>query len=413
MSTSDDISRGRIFDLALPSVKLECGFTVSNTILRGWWWGPSNDLERLCALSNVLDKDVGDDLNHKVISRSADEWQVLEKKQRANAAAAPAGSVKGTVLFVHALTGDMRVCGKNGWWPNIVGPDGAVNPDEYRVLCFNNLGSCYGSSGPTQEGFPPHPSDPNRFAPLTTWDQAGAILSALEQLKITRIDAVIGGSLGGAIALCLAALSPKRFATVVPIAAAEASPAWVIGWNHIARQAILNDPDYPDSPKKGLSLARQLAHLTYRAAHGLQQRHGRHLEPSPFSRKGSIGEAYIPYRIQSYLNHQGECLVERFDARDAMDNHDLSRDPYSNEEDGDEPFSPGVISPGKLANPSDSFGLSRIEAALFAAYVDSDELFFSEQTELLVKRLQHLGKRAECNEIIPLIVKALEYADKY
>ena len=111
-------------------------------------------------------------------------------------------------------------------------------------------------------------------ATVTPWDQARAILQALDALGIEKVSLVTGGSLGGMIVLCLAVLAPERFERMAPIAAAEKASTWVVGWNHVARQALLLDPGFPEAPARGLELARQLAMITYRAEPGLDARQG-------------------------------------------------------------------------------------------------------------------------------------------
>src|SRR5690606_15193777 len=139
--------------------------------------------------------------------------------------------------------------------------------------------------------------------------------------------------IGGMIALCLAALAPERFERVAPIAACEATSAWVIGWNHVARQALVLDPEFPSHPSRGLQIARQIAMLTYRAEPGLEERQGRELAGS------DSGSGPPLFRVGSYLEHQGRKLRDRFDAGaylvqlGAMDHHDLGRPPRLPDED--------------------------------------------------------------------------------
>jgi homoserine O-acetyltransferase len=276
-----------------------------------------------------------------------------------------------TLLCIHALTGDMRVGGPGGWWEPLVGRGRALDIARARVLCFNNLGSCYGTVGPADEGFPAR-SDGGRLpATVTTWDQARSILHALDVFGIRKVALVTGGSLGGMIALCLAALDPGRFERIAPIAAAEAASAWVIGWNHVAREALLLDPGFPDSADRGLEIARQLAMLTYRAEPGLEQRHARALAGAPG------WNPTIPYRVETYLEHQGKKLRQRFHGQayltqlGAMDHHDLGREPGSGQ-----------------GGAGASWGLNRIRASTLSVDIRTDQLFFPEQMRLLTRHLR-------------------------
>ena len=194
-----------------------------------------------------------------------------------------------TVLVVHALSGDARAAGPDGWWGPLVGPGRALDPARVRVLCANNLGSCYGSSGPLDPGWP---EGPRRFTP---WDQARALWSLLDTLGLERLRLATGASLGGMIAICLAVLRPGGVERLLPIGTASAASAWVAGWNHVSRQILRLDPGWPSDVGRGLELARQLAMLTYRAEQSLDARHHR-----------AAGRLDPPWAlpIKSYLEYQ-------------------------------------------------------------------------------------------------------------
>ncbi len=262
------------------------------------------------------------------------------------------------MLLVHALTGSAQAGGEGGWWEPVIGPGRALDPDQHRILCFNNLGSCYGSSGPGVDGFPKDPK-----LELSSLDIAHAIIQALDRLGINRVHLTSGGSLGGMVTLALAALAPERFERILPVAATVASSAWVVGWNHVARQILRLDPGYPDKIGRGLEIARQLAVLTYRAEPGLEVRQPRPSQPS------------VAHPVRSYLEHQGAKLRNRFAVRayelqlDAMDHHDLTL-----------PL-PGDTKPA----------ISRVRAAAIVADVDTDQLFPAAQSETLIAHLRKAG----------------------
>jgi homoserine O-acetyltransferase len=224
----------------------------------------------------------------------------------------------------------------------------------------NNLGSCYGSSGPLDLGWP------ERVRRFTPWDQARALRSALDALGIERVRLATGASLGGMIALCLSALRPGGVERLLPIGTASAASAWVTGWNHVARQILRLDPGWPSDVGRGLELARQLAMLTYRAESSLDARHHR-----------AAGRAEPPWSlpVQSYLEHQGKKLRRRFDARpyllqlEAMDAHDLDARPT------EIPDGP----PGDFALCVD---------------IDTDQLFTPAQVDLLADWLTAHGVEA-------------------
>lgn len=388
-----------VFDLALPDLQLEAGARVSPHLVRGWWWGPEQDLPWLHSRAWPLPEEVVRSQSLRVVRRSAEQQRQLA------AVARPASPLRPpevpTVVLVHALTGDMRAGGPGGWWEPVIGPGRALDPQRLRLLCFNNLGSCYGSSGPADEGFPRRVED-RRFEPppplpkgqvrvderllpatVTPWDQSRSILQALEALGVERVALVTGGSLGGMIALCLAALAPERFERVAPIAASESATTWIVGWNHVARQALLLDPDFPHAPGRGLELARQLAMLTYRAEPGFESYQSRH-QPHPVTGAAPGWSSRALYPIQSYLEHQGVKLRARFDAQSylallgAMDHHDLARSPEG---------------------AGETWGLSRIRASALCVGIDRDQLFFPEHMRRLAERLRALGRHAEYAEL--------------
>lgn len=311
------------FDLALPDLALERGGTVRRHRVRAWWWGPAGD-------SQVR----------------------------------PDPAVP-TVLLVHALTGSARAGGGDGWWEPLIGPGRALDPARMRILCFNNLGSFYGTSAPGLPGFPV-----GRNVTLTTIDLARSILLALDALGLDKVHLAAGGSLGGMVVLALGALAPERLQRLMPVATSAAASAWVVGWNHIAREIIRLDPGYPHDVARGLELARQLAMLTYRAEPGLELTQHRGLP----GLRGARG-----YRIQGYLEHHGKKLNNRFTARcyelmlDAMDHHDLLR-----------PL-PGGRAPA----------LAQVRAPALVVDVDTDQLFPPAQAEELARQLRLHGAHVE------------------
>lgn len=361
------------FDLALPGLRLEGGATVANHVARVWIWGPEADAR---ALSGVRPAREG-----SVVRRTARELEDL-----AHTRAPRLDPRVPTVLVVHALTGDARAGGEGGWWAPLVGPGRALDPREVRVVGVNLLGSCYGSSGPCDEGFPTRADDEAPPAPppekggftlprahlpatITTADQARAILAAMDALGVERIALAVGGSLGGMVVLALAALAPERVERIAPIAACEAASSWIVALNHVGRQAIVTDPGFPEDASRGLSLARQLAMISYRAEAGLDRVQGARAQ-------AGIAEGawspHAPYRVQTYLQHQGEKLVRRFDARaylaltGAMDHHDLAR----------------------------IGGAERIRASTLAVAIDTDQLYFPAHTTALVAKLRARGVHA-------------------
>ncbi|HEX6069631.1 MAG TPA: homoserine O-acetyltransferase [Longimicrobiaceae bacterium] len=207
------------------------------------------------------------------------------------------------VIVFHALTGSADAVGD--WWSDIMGPGRAIDTDRYAVLCTNLLGSCYGTTFRRSE-----PGDRLRITPR---DQARLIHALVETLEVPSVALTVGGSLGGMVGMEWAVTYPELTRSTVILAAPAAHTASAIGWNHIQRQAIALGGE------RGLAVARMVGMMTYRTSAEFQLRFGRDVAPSGF-------------QVESYLNHQGDKLVRRFEVEsylllmDAMDAHDIGRD---------------------------------------------------------------------------------------
>jgi len=227
------------------------------------------------------------------------------------------------ILICHALSGDQYVCGthpvtgKEGWWDRMVGPGKPIDTNHFFVICSNVIGSCMGSFGPKETN--PATAKPYgvSFPFITLGDMVRAQALLLDHLGIEKLFCVIGGSMGGMQALEWAARLPHRIQAAMPIATSIRQSAQNIAFHEIGRQAIMADPDWCDGnyleqrkyPAKGLAVARMAAHVTYLSESMLQQKFGRHLQGENFT-YGFDAD----FRIESYLRHQGQSFVERFDA---------------------------------------------------------------------------------------------------
>jgi homoserine O-acetyltransferase/O-succinyltransferase len=208
------------------------------------------------------------------------------------------------VVVFHALTGSADAMGD--WWRDIVGPNRTIDTNRYAVLCTNLLGSCYGTTGP---------SDPARrpFPAVTTRDMARLVGQLVEWLDVPSVALAIGGSLGGMVTMEFAATYPGLVRNVVVLAAPAEHPASAIAWSHIQRRAIAAAGD------DGLEIARMIAMMTYRTAGELADRFGRDEHEAG------------GFAVERYLSRQGEKLRARFDVHtyltllDAMDSHDVGR----------------------------------------------------------------------------------------
>ncbi|MBN8543533.1 MAG: homoserine O-acetyltransferase [Alphaproteobacteria bacterium] len=246
------------------------------------------------------------------------------------------------ILLCHGLTGDQYisgthpVTGKPGWWEDIVGPGKVLDTDRYFLIVSNVMGGCLGSSGP--KSINPKTGKPYgiEFPILTISDMTRAQTLLMDALGIDQLFAVIGGSMGGMLALEWAAKYPERVFACMPICTAARHSPQNIAFHEIGRQAVMADPNWNEGhyiergtfPSKGLAVARMTAHVTYLSETALHEKFGRRLQ-----NKAALGYGFdIDFQVESYLRHQGKTFIERFDPNSylyitrAMDYFDLERD---------------------------------------------------------------------------------------
>lgn|SRR5690606_13806438 len=291
------------------------------------------------------------------------------------------------ILVCHALTGDAHAVGDAehpGWWDGLIGPGGYIDTNRYFVITTNVLGGCAGSTGPSSIN--PETGRPygSSFPVVTIRDMVRAQRRCLEEMGISRIAAVVGGSMGGMQVLEWGILYPEAVERLIPIATSVALSPMGIAYNDIGRQAILADPDwkggdyYPGpGPRKGLAIARMMGMVTYRTGHLFEERFSRRIQDDgPIIRLDSL------FQVESYLRYHGEKLVRRFDANSylyllkAMDLHDIGRGRGSVER-----------------------ALSRIQADVLVIGIREDILFPIREQRKIHALLQRLGKRSRLKEI--------------
>ena len=246
------------------------------------------------------------------------------------------------VLIEHALTGDSHVDGEAGeghaspgWWPGLIGPSRPIDTDSWFVVAANVLGGCQGTTGPSSVA-PDGREWGSRFPYVTIRDQVEVERRLLEHLGVTRLAAVVGGSMGGMRAIEWAVTHPELVDRSIVLASTAYATADQIAWCQPQLLAIRQDPDYAGgdyyrtgrAPEAGLGLARRIAHITYRTEAELDERFGRHpqLGEDPLS-SGERGR----FAVESYLDHHAGKLARRFDANsyllltEAMNSHDVGR----------------------------------------------------------------------------------------
>lgn len=279
------------------------------------------------------------------------------------------------VLIEHALTGDSHVVGSvgpdqptAGWWPDLIGPGAPLDTDELFVVASNVLGGCRGTTGPGSVAPDGRPWG-SRFPVTTVRDQVALEVLLADALGIDRWRLVLGGSMGGMRTLEWVAGHPGRLSGALVIASTACATADQIAWGQAQELAITGDPDYLDGdyygrgpgPRRGLGLARRIAHTTYRSAAELNSRFG----GTPQGAENPLTGGR--FAVESYLDHQAAKLSARFDAGSylqltrAMATHDVTR------------------GRGSLTEV-----LGRFQGCLRTVAVDSDRLFPADLSEEIV-----------------------------
>ncbi len=247
------------------------------------------------------------------------------------------------VLICHALNASHHVAGSyagqeksEGWWDTMIGPGKPVDTDRFFVIGVNNLGSCFGSTGPMHVNPDTGKVYGADFPVMTVEDWVDAQARLLDRLGIETLAAVMGGSLGGMQALSWTLQYPGRVRHAVVVASAPNLTAENIAFNEVARRAIVTDPDFHGGhfyehgvvPKRGLRIARMIGHITYLSDDVMNAKFGRQLREQIGRRRGtcedgagnrSVGEYLystqeIEFQIESYLRYQGDKFSEYFDA---------------------------------------------------------------------------------------------------
>ncbi|MFW6176531.1 MAG: homoserine O-acetyltransferase MetX [Thermoplasmatota archaeon] len=247
------------------------------------------------------------------------------------------------ILICHSLTQSSHVSkhekgDKKGWWEGLIGPGKYIDTNEYYVICINILGSCYGSTGPSS-------IDPKTgekygldFPEISIDDMVKAQKQLLDELKIEKLKSIIGGSIGGQQALEWSKRYPHMVKSIVPIATGARVSPLMLGFGCISQSAIKSDPywnegayyDKNNTPVFGLKIARQIGHLTYLSRESIEEKFGREKV------NGRKDKNKDRFKIESYLDYQGDKFIDRFDPNsylyitDAMHRYDLSEE-YSSD----------------------------------------------------------------------------------
>ena len=295
------------------------------------------------------------------------------------------------ILICHALTGDAHAAGwhegdkKPGWWEIVIGPGKALDTKKYFIICSNVLGGCKGTTGPSSINPDTGKEYGIDFPVITIRDMVEVQKQLVDSFGIDQLYAVVGGSMGGMQVLQWLVTYPQMMKKAIPMATAAMSSPQQIAFNEVGRQAIFSDPDWNKGnyyetgkkPKNGLSLARMIAHITYLSDESMDIKFGRGLQD-----KDEISYDFtMDFQVESYLHHQGESFVKRFDANSylfitkAVDLFDLS------------------------VNDSLVDGFKGIEAKVEVISVDSDWLYPTEQSNDIVTALNANDVEVSFSEI--------------
>ena len=295
------------------------------------------------------------------------------------------------ILICHALTGDAHAAGwhegdkKPGWWEIVIGPGKALDTEKFFIICSNVLGGCKGTTGPSSINPKTGKEYGLEFPVITIKDMVKVQKKLVDSFGINQLYAIIGGSMGGMQVLEWLVTYPSMMKKAVSIATTALSSPQQIAFNEVGRQAIFSDPNWNNGnyygtgkiPENGLSLARMIAHITYLSDESMDIKFGRDLQD-----KDEISYDFsIDFQVESYLKHQGETFVKRFDANSylfitkAVDLFDLS------------------------VNDSLIDGLKNVECKMEVISVDSDWLYPTEQSTELVTALNANNVEVSFSEI--------------
>jgi homoserine O-acetyltransferase len=232
------------------------------------------------------------------------------------------------VLICHALNASHHVAGvdpvsgKAGWWDNMIGPGKPLDTDHYFVIGVNNLGSCFGSTGPMSINPVTNAPYGSAFPLVTVEDWVISQARLADYFGIQKFAAVMGGSLGGMQALAWGIQFPERVEHCLIIASAASLSAQNIAFNEIARSAIMSDPDFHDgnyyahqvTPRRGLRVARMIGHITYLSNDDMAEKFGRDLKRIKGDPQDYRFSFDTEFEVESYLRYQGEKFADYFDA---------------------------------------------------------------------------------------------------
>ncbi len=297
------------------------------------------------------------------------------------------------ILIIHALTGDAHAAGykseddkKAGWWDALIGPNKPFDTNKYFVVCTNIFGGCSGTTGPSSIN--PNTGKPYgiSFPVFTIEDTIKIQKKVLDYLGVKSLYSVAGGSMGGMQAMQFSITYPEFVKSAILIATTSKLSPQAIAFNAVGRNSIISDPawnngDYYDKeikPDRGLSIARMIGHITYLCEEAMYNKFGRRLQ----NKEHYDFNFDIDFQVESYLKHQGQIFVDRFDANSylyitkAVDYFDLEN---------------------KYGSLENAFKMTKSKFLVIS--FDTDWLFPSSQAKEIVNTLMRLNKDVSYCEI--------------
>ncbi|MDA3899715.1 MAG: homoserine O-acetyltransferase [Spirochaetes bacterium] len=227
------------------------------------------------------------------------------------------------ILIFHALSGDSHIASHHetdraGWWDICVGPNKYIDTNKFFVICANVLGGCSGSTGPESI----NPKTGSVYGPafpsIKIEDMVSAQKILIDSMNIQQLHAIIGGSMGGQLALAWDAAFPETTARIIVIASSARLSSQALAFDIVGRNAIRHDENFHAgnyseqkvTPNSGLAIARMIGHITYLSAEGM-----RHKFEESRNKPTEVDTSFEKlFSVGSYLGYQGDKFVERFDA---------------------------------------------------------------------------------------------------
>ena len=289
------------------------------------------------------------------------------------------------IVVCHALTGSHHAAGiyeddnKSGWWDGLIGSAKAIDTDKYFVICSNIIGSCFGSTGPMSMRYPHHEEYRYKFPVVSIKDMVKAQRILFDRLDIHRVEAIIGGSMGGMQALQFAVHYPNFANKIISLAATHATQPWAIAFNKVAQESILKDPDFkqgyydPEIIKEqglsGMAVGRMAGHISFLSHESMREKFGRE-----YKLTDGLYELFGKFQIESYLEYNGYNFTKWFDPLAYL-------------------YITKAINIYDLARGFDSLGdaLKRVTAELHLISFKNDVLFKNFEMQELAEELSAVG----------------------